>query len=118
MIKLNTEYMIFAPKLELTKSDKEITSFTIADSKKVGDKYENDYYRIKVFGQHKLKDRQKIKIKSINMVNTYVSNGKDGKTYYNRELYCDLVDEKTNDNEVENIYELNKNDEFDMDLPF
>lgn len=109
MLILNKEYMIFSPKVTATKSGKILTEFTISDSTKTANGYKNEYYKMKIFGQLDLPDRSKVKFKSFDMISCYTSTGKDGKTYYNKDIYATLVDEnEPQQSEEEQTYSIDE----------
>lgn len=135
MLILNKEYMVFSPEIKASKSGKEYVTFTVSDSTPIGNgQYKNEYYRIKVENYDGLvvEDRQKVKFSSFLRFNCYTTvSTKDGKTYFNKEVYATLFGSNSSavehdyTNEYDEIAErvegASENDGYvikDDDLPF
>lgn len=125
MLVLNKDYVIFKPETKYTKSGKQVMKFVVSDSMPIGDgKFKNDYYNMKVYTNDDLilEDRQKVKFTSFFAISTYV-NEANGKTYFNKDVYCTIegypfdMKEKSNGNTEE---KEQKEEEVDLtdDIPF
>lgn len=102
MLVLNKEYMIFKPEIKATKTGKTFTQFTVSDSTKTADGYKNEYYRMKIYhdGSLQLEDRQKVTFKTFYGIACY-TNEYNGKTYNNKDIYCTIDNNNTNNNSNE-----------------
>lgn len=122
MLVLNKEYMIFKPEIKATKTGKTYTQFTVSDSTKTADGYKNEYYRMKIYhdGSLKLEDRQKVMFKSFYGISCYTTEY-NGKTYNNKDIYCTIDDNNTNNNTQDNESYMSidsNNIVNDDDIPF
>lgn len=104
MLVLNKEYMIFKPEIKATKTGKTFTQFTVSDSQKGQDgEYKNEYYRMKVYhdGTLELQDRQRVMFKTFYGIGCYTNVGANGKTYFNKDVFCTIDNNNTNNNSNE-----------------